>query len=259
MWPPSPSAGSRVTTNRRAANGFIWVEVMANELGAKLLNYAWSGAVVDNFAYNTTSPANETGVPKTDFVAETRLFLQQGRSLDSLVPSQTLYTVAFGINDEAQFELAGGDWNITLNTYVRQSPVLLPLASFQFKSAFQLTKLGELQANGAKNILVHGMYQSHPNTDILQNQIFAYLRESHSVNGTNFAFVNLERLFGSIAADPSPFGYLGNPTCLVSVTSTVGGCSDPDHSVFYIPRHPSQNTHRLISQYTEAVLQKCIV
>ena len=38
LWPPSPSAGSRLTENRRASNGFIWVEDMANALGAKLLN-----------------------------------------------------------------------------------------------------------------------------------------------------------------------------------------------------------------------------
>lgn len=38
LWPPSPSAGSRLTENRRASNGFIWVEDLANSLSAKLLN-----------------------------------------------------------------------------------------------------------------------------------------------------------------------------------------------------------------------------
>lgn len=80
VWPPLPSAGSRVTSNRRASNGFVWVEVLANSLGAKLLNvgyffglhtlkfelnlsntqYAWGGAIIDNFAWNTTSPLNKT-------------------------------------------------------------------------------------------------------------------------------------------------------------------------------------------------------
>ncbi|GLB44402.1 hypothetical protein LshimejAT787_1700290 [Lyophyllum shimeji] len=218
MWPPSPSAGSRVTSNRRASNGFVWVEDLANSLGAKLLNYAWGGAVIDNFAWNTTSPLNQTAVQRTDFVAETRLFLLQGKFLDPLVPSQTLYTVAFGINDEGQFEIAGGNWTLAYETYV--------------------TKLGELQANGAKNILIHGMYKSHPNTDVLQDKIFAYLRESHLVNGTAIAYVHLERLFSAIASNPGPFGYRGNATCLVSATTTAGGCSDADHSVFWIPGHP---------------------
>lgn len=36
------------------------------------------------------------------------------------------------------------------------------------------------------------MYKSHTGTDELQNRIFAYLREAHTVNGTNVAFVNLQ-------------------------------------------------------------------
>ncbi|THU75223.1 hypothetical protein K435DRAFT_814543, partial [Dendrothele bispora CBS 962.96] len=176
--------------------------------------YAWGGAVIDNFAWNTTSPNNATSIPRVDFVSEAKLFFLQGKILDSLNPSHTLYTVAFGINDEGQFEIAGGDWDLAFNTYI--------------------TKLGELQAFGAKNILIHGMYKSHPNTDILQNRVFSYLRDSKTVNGTNFAFVNLERLFTAIANDPEPFGYKGNATCLISANTIVGGCDDPDHSVFWI-------------------------
>ncbi|KAG6898387.1 hypothetical protein C0995_009785 [Termitomyces sp. Mi166 len=97
LWPPLPSAGSRVTSNRRASNGFMWVENLANSLSTKLLNYAWGGAVIDNFAWNTTTPDNKTAVQRSDFVAQMRLFQLQGKFLDSLVPSQTLYTVAFGI------------------------------------------------------------------------------------------------------------------------------------------------------------------
>lgn len=57
----------------------------------------WGGAIIDNFAYNTTSPLNKTGAPRTDFVAEARLFFLLGRFPDALVPSQTLYTVGLGI------------------------------------------------------------------------------------------------------------------------------------------------------------------
>lgn len=53
--------------------------------------------MIDNFAYNTTSPANKTGIPRSDFNAQASLFFLQGKFLDALVPSQTLYTVAFGI------------------------------------------------------------------------------------------------------------------------------------------------------------------
>ncbi|KAF8589474.1 hypothetical protein K439DRAFT_1628702 [Ramaria rubella] len=36
----------------------------------------------------------------------------------------------------------------------------------------------------------------------------------------------------------SEFGY-SNYTCLASQNTTDFGCADPDHSVFYIPGHPS--------------------
>ncbi|KAJ6608118.1 hypothetical protein B0H10DRAFT_2439228 [Mycena sp. CBHHK59/15] len=239
MHPPLPSAGSRTSENRRASNGFLWVEDLANNLNAKLLDYAWGGAIIDNFAYNTTSPNNPTGVPRSDFVSQAALFYLQGKYLDPLVPSQTLYTTAFGINDNGQFGIAGGNWSIATETYI--------------------TKLGELQALGARNILVHGMYTSHPQTDLLQSQVFAYLKQSHVVNGTNFAFVNLARLFTTIADGPASFGYTGNATCLVSANTIVGGCDDPDHSVFYIPGHPSLMTHGLMNQYTAEVVNNCVV
>ncbi|KAJ7127680.1 hypothetical protein C8R44DRAFT_873493 [Mycena epipterygia] len=239
LHPPLPSAGASNSENRRATNGFMWSERLAADLNAKLLDYSWGGAIIDNFAYNTTSPNNKTGVPRSDFVAQAALFFLQGRFLDPLVPSQTLYTVAFGINDNGQFSIAGGDIDLATNTYI--------------------TKLGQLQESGAVNILIHGMYESHPETDLLQSRVFAYLKESKTVNGTNFAFVNLERLFSTIAAEPANFGFAGNATCLVSANTIVGGCADPDHSVFYIPGHPSMMTHGLINQYTAAVVDGCVV
>ncbi|KAJ7465848.1 hypothetical protein B0H11DRAFT_2284787 [Mycena galericulata] len=239
LHPPLPSAGARDSENRRATNGFMWSERLAADLNAKLLDYSWGGAIINNFAYNTTSPANATGIPRSDFVAQAALFFLQGRFLDALVPSQTLYTVAFGINDNGQFSIAGGDIDLSTETYI--------------------TKLGELQANGAKNILIHGMYTSHPETDALQSGVFAYLADSHAVNGTNFGFVNLARLFDAIAAAPADFGFVGDATCLVNANTIVGGCTDPDRSVFYIPGHPSMMTHGLINQYTQAVVDGCVV
>jgi phospholipase/lecithinase/hemolysin len=217
----------------------MWSERLAADLNAKLLDYSWGGAIINNFAYNTTSPLNATGVPRSDFVAQAALFFLQGHFLDPLVPSETLYTVSFGINDDGQFKIAGGDIDLATDTYI--------------------TKLGELQAAGAQNLLVQGMYTSHPETDALQSRVFEYLAASRAANGTNVAFVNLEHLFGTIAAEPASFGYAGNATCLISANTIVGGCTDPDHSVFYIPGHPSMMTHGLINDYTQAVVEQCVV
>ncbi|KAF7311697.1 hypothetical protein MIND_00179500 [Mycena indigotica] len=238
LHPPLPSAGSRTSQNRRASNGFMWNERLAMDLNAKLLDYAWGGAVIDNFAYNTTTPLNKTAVQRSDFVSQTKLFFLQGKFLDLLSPASTLYSVAFGIkgfdSDDGQYKLAGGDIDLAINTYT--------------------TKLAELQSNGARNILIHGMYTSHPETDLLQAAIFDYLRSAHSTNGTDFAFVDLHTLFAAISTAPADFGYTGNATCLVSPNTIVGGCVDPERTVFYIPGHPSMQTHGLINDYTQRVL-----
>jgi hypothetical protein len=34
-------------------------------------------------------------------------------------------------------------------------------------------------------------------------------------------------------------------------------CDDPDHTVYYLGRHPSKQTHRLLAQYAHRVLTKC--
>lgn len=46
MHPPLPSAGSQYNENRRASNGFIWVEDLANTLNSKLLNVSYPFACI---------------------------------------------------------------------------------------------------------------------------------------------------------------------------------------------------------------------
>nr|GAT53441.1 predicted protein [Mycena chlorophos] len=240
LHPPLPSAGAANSENRRASNGYIWSERLAADFNAKLLDYSWGGAIINNYAYNTTSPLNATAVQRSDFVAQAALFFLQGKYLDALVPKNTVYAVAFGINDDGQYKIAGGNITLATETYIQ--------------------KLAELQAAGAQNFLIHGMYETHPEITPLQSAVFAYLATQHASNPTiNFAFVNLANMFSAIAADPAPFGYRGNATCLVSANTIVGGCDDPDHSVFYIPGHPSMETHGLINQYTQTVVNECLV
>ncbi|KAJ7109758.1 hypothetical protein C8R43DRAFT_904538 [Mycena crocata] len=102
VFPPNPSAGARLGNNfrARASNGYVWVEDLANTLGAKLIDYSVGGAVVDLSAWNTTNKGvtfTSDNLLRTDFVAETALFLQQGHLLVDLDPDTTLYTVQFGM------------------------------------------------------------------------------------------------------------------------------------------------------------------
>ncbi|KAF7288500.1 Carbohydrate esterase family 16 protein [Mycena chlorophos] len=241
VFPPNPSAGARQGNNfrARASNSYVWVENLANTIGAKLINYAVGGAVVDLSAYNSTNQGvtyTSDNLLRVDFIDQTNLFLEQGRFLSDLDPDTTLYTVHFGINDYTQYQVAGGDWNITSSTYLRQ--------------------LGILQANGAKNFLIHWLYEEYNVTNAFQDVIQQGLQAAHAENGTNFITVDFFNLFSSISAKPEYYGY-NNNTCLISQNFTTFGCEDPDYSIFYIPGHPSGTTHEIMSEYTILAAETC--
>ncbi|KAJ7672737.1 hypothetical protein B0H17DRAFT_1083807 [Mycena rosella] len=242
VFPPNPSAGARAGNNfrARASNGYVWVEDLANTLGAKLIDYSVGGAVVDLSAWNTTNKGvtfTSDNLLRTDFVAETSLFLQQGHLLADLNPDTTLYTVQFGISDWTQYSIAGGDWNIATDSFLRQISIL--------------------QANGAKNFLIHWVYFQENVTTTFQDAVHQGLQAAHAANGTNFATVNLANLFTAIQSDPAEWGYTNN-TCLASQNFTDFGCNDPDRSIFYIPSHPSATTHEIINQYTILTMESCV-
>ncbi|KAF8425372.1 hypothetical protein L210DRAFT_3567550 [Boletus edulis BED1] len=72
--PPSPFAGGRST------NGKLWVENIADAVGATLMDYAWSSAVTNISLW----PSNPR--PR-DFIMQTTMFLKQANELD---PDTTL-------------------------------------------------------------------------------------------------------------------------------------------------------------------------
>ncbi|KAJ7069717.1 hypothetical protein C8F01DRAFT_524818 [Mycena amicta] len=241
VFPPNPSAGARLGNNfrARASNSYVWVEDLANTLGAKLIDYAVGGAVVDLSAWNSTNKGvtfTSDNLLRVDFIEQTNLFLQQGHFLSDLNPDTTLYTVHFGINDFTQYSIAGGDWNIASTTFLRQ--------------------LGILQGNGAKNFLIHWLYTSNNITDAFQNVVHQGLQAAHAENGTNFVTVNFHNLYTAILDKPEAWGY-NNNTCLLSQNFTTGGCDDPDRSIFYIPSHPSATTHEIMNQYTILTAERC--
>ncbi|KAJ7288337.1 hypothetical protein C8J57DRAFT_1279899 [Mycena rebaudengoi] len=242
VFPPNPSAGARAGNNfrARASNGYVWVEDLANTIGAKLIDYSVGGAVVDLAAWNTTNKGitfTSDNLLRTDFVAETALFLKQGHFLADLDPSSTLYTVQFGISDFNQYSIAGGDWDLAARSFLRQ--------------------IGILQANGAKNFLIHWVSFSANVTDTFQNAVHKGLQASRRKHGINIATVNLHNLFTSITSSMADWGYT-NTTCLASQNFTDFGCDDPDHSIYYIPSHPSATTHEIINQYTILTLDECV-
>ncbi|EIN07776.1 hypothetical protein PUNSTDRAFT_144314 [Punctularia strigosozonata HHB-11173 SS5] len=247
VYPPNPSAGARQGNNERAraSNGYVWVEDLANTIGAKLVNYAVGGAVIDLKAYNSTNNGTvftSDNLRRTSLVDEVAFFNVQGQWVADTTPETTLYTFSFGINDMTQFGVAGGDYSITTASYIKAIDDIVTV-------------------HKAKNILVQSVISPTTAFNAVQHAVFAALVDQHSQNGVNFAWADLGRLFASITASNSSmteFGYKGM-TCLLSQNTTVGGCDDPAHYVYWIPSHPSYQTHELINQYTLAAINECIV
>jgi len=53
------------------------------------------------------------------------------------------------------------------------------------------------------------------------------------------------------------FGYTSSGGCTVDSSTTVGQCSDPAHTFYYIPGHPSKQTHRIMADYAKLVVANC--
>ncbi|KAJ7909143.1 carbohydrate esterase family 16 protein [Mycena leptocephala] len=226
----SPRAGGRVT------DGPVWAEDLASDLGATIKDYAVSGAVVNV----TLWPSKST---QTDFLHEAALFLSQKNVLD---PTTTIYTVFFGIND---FSASSTDGNH------------LPQAAANLLA--QIQQLAAAPTN-AKNIVVLDDYGrgSHSATgDAWKQAVFTGLSTLRA-KGLNVAFVDFAPLWdGVLGTSPgfAAFGYKTSGACIpnLSQTDLSGECSTPLNSFYWLPGHPSKETHRIMADYIKLVLANC--
>ncbi|KIJ37176.1 carbohydrate esterase family 16 protein [Sphaerobolus stellatus SS14] len=229
--PPNPRAGGRET------NGPVWAEGLVADTGAVLKDYAVGGAVTD--AKLWPSKANAS-----DFVTQVQLFLNQSNNLN---PATTLYSSFFGINDVAASSTDG-----TAN---------LPVAAQTIID--QITLLTQPPTN-ARHFLVlddYGFGSESTAGDAFKQKYFTGLFTlSKKISGFKVAFVDFKTIWsGLLTSTPGfkAFGYTSSGACTVNSSSTVGECSDPAHTFYWIPGHPSKETHRIMADYVEEVLTQC--
>ncbi|KIJ14047.1 carbohydrate esterase family 16 protein [Paxillus involutus ATCC 200175] len=229
--PPSPFAGGRST------NGKLWVENIADDIGATLMDYAWSSAVTNV----TLWPSNP--YPR-DFIMQTSTFLNQSNVLD---PETTLYTVFFGINDWEDSFIDGDH---------------LPEAAQSLLG--QMALLSQPPTN-ARNFLITDVYGRGTEDAWGQawlQSIFDGLIEFHTQSPhLNVAFANFATIWdGVLGPDPGyqAFGYVSTDACNPGPT-TNGDCTDPDHYFYWFSGHPSSVTHGLMADYVNEVLDLCRV
>jgi phospholipase/lecithinase/hemolysin len=222
----SPRAGGRAT------NGLTWVEDLAADANATIMDYAVSGAVVNVTLWPSKSTAS-------DFISQSNIFLKQNNSLD---PETTLYTSFFGINDYSASSTDGNH---------------LPDAAKDYLAL--VNKLAGPPTNAKYWIAVddYGRGTDSSIGDAYKNAVFAGLAKTN----LTWAFVDLNTLWDGVLTESpgyAAFGYTSAGACTLNSGTVQGACSDPAHTFYWIPGHPSKETHRIMADYIEQVLENCV-
>ncbi|KAI0318729.1 carbohydrate esterase family 16 protein, partial [Amylostereum chailletii] len=233
LIPPDPEAGGRIT------NGPVWIENIANDIGARLMDYAFSGAVVNVSLWPSAAAEGQT-----DFIHETATFLNQSNLLD---PDTTLYTVFFGINDFGHSKIDGDH---------------LPEAAADLLN--QIAILASPPTN-ARSFLVTDVYGTGthaPDGEAWKQQIFAGLGAMHfEAPFLKVAYGDFSTIWDAVLGTTpgfEAFGYTNDGSCLPEgATTTDDACADPEHTFYWISGHPSKETHRIMADYVEEVLATC--
>lgn len=148
-----------------------------------------------------------------------------------------------------------------------------------------LTLLASPPTN-ARHILVLDDYGRGTETasgDAFKQSVFSGLNALHNQQGLAVGYVDFKTIWDGVLNGPpgfAAFGYTSPGTCLVNDSSTVGDCSDPEHTFYWIDgcvfslfgfgpgehdseygfrRHPSKETHRIMADYAEEVLTDCVM
>ncbi|PLW21239.1 hypothetical protein PCANC_05439 [Puccinia coronata f. sp. avenae] len=218
--------GSDPKYGGRASNGPMWTEDLATD-ERKLKSYAVGGATVDRTLWSARAQ-------NTDMISHVDTFINQDSSVET---ESSLATIFYGINDYSASKAGPG----TLDQDVKQL----------------LNQTNRLINAGLKKFIVVSPPFKRDKLDKFDSSVwngFKKLKESKSIE---FAYVDLGALFAAIQDNPSSFGYKSLESCLKSTKTTEGGCQDPDEYLYWIPSHPQYQTHRLISEWVQAVLKKC--
>ncbi|KAG8892503.1 hypothetical protein FRC00_011942 [Tulasnella sp. 408] len=93
--------------------------------------------------------------------------------------------------------------------------------------------------------------------------VYAGLRQIRKDHHSKFryGYVDFKYLWDAVLGITEPgyaaFGYTSIADCTLNSSTIIGACSDPDHTFYWIPGHPSKQTHRIMADYVEEVMDQC--
>ncbi|KAF8644241.1 hypothetical protein AX16_008596 [Volvariella volvacea WC 439] len=224
---PNPRAGGRLS------NGPVWVEYLASKAGATLRDYAAEGAIIDR---NMWTPSEGLG-NRSDFTDQAGRFIVTGGRPN---PDTTLYVIFLGINDYDHAIESGA------TTLLHQPGGVI----------YNALRLLSAPTFGRNFVFVdnYGRGNRTPLGEAYKAEVFDGIQAMRRLYGANVAFADLSTIWDGVLGDSpghAAFGYTNTGTCTVDETTTVGACSDPDHSFYWIPGTPSTATHSIIADYVE--------
>ncbi|KAF8761376.1 hypothetical protein RHS01_00074 [Rhizoctonia solani] len=197
ITPPSPKAGGEQQTGP-----VVWIENIADDVGARFMDYAVAGAVTDK----TLWPSKASS---WDFVQEADIFLSQNNSLD---PSTTLYTVYFGINDVSGSRKDG--------------PANLPRAAQVILDKIELLSRPPTNARSFLVTDSYGYGSHEAPGDAFKKKVFNGIAEMKTrVPSLKFAFVDFAYLWDAVRGKSpgyAAFGYTSIGSCTLN-SSTIDG------------------------------------
>nr|VWO98163.1 Uncharacterized protein [Ganoderma boninense] len=228
VTPPDAGAGGRST------DGKVWVENLADDIGATLMDYACR-----DYAF-------------------VRTFLGQSNTLD---PNSTLYVIFFGINDFGDSR-SDGEANLQAAAQVILSQIrILASAPTNARNILLADVYGLGTHTPAGDAMVQtvfsGLYDLHRGVNSTGH--------GEGVNGQapgpalNVAFSQFSTIWDGVFGEPGyeAFGYVSTEACIRICCVTTGMCDDPEHYFYYIPNHPSKEGMRIMADYAEEVLERC--
>lgn len=157
-------------------------------------------------------------------------------------PNTTLYAVFFGINDVAASSrkcFPVPDILHYIDHLIEDGTANLPVAAQTIIDQIKLLTQAPTNARSFLVLDISGQGKAIPTADAFRQKYFSGLNTLHSsISGFRVAFVNFLPIWtGVLGTTPGfkAFGYTSSGACTVNSSTTVGACSDPAHTFFWIP------------------------
>jgi len=227
--PPSPPY-----FQGRTSNGPLWVEYLANDLGATSTNFAFGGA--------TTGSTNTTIAPWGSLLPGLEQQINTFTTTNPSADPNALYILWAGANDY----LGAGvtDPIVPVNNL---TTAVSTLADYGAKDIMvvNLPDLGELPGPRGDS-----QFSSSLNTlTALHNSGLSFSSDFLSqTTDTNIIQLDVNSLFKQAIASPTEFGFT-NVTEACLDTTTFVRCSKPDEYLFWDNFHPTTAAHAKVAEF----------